>query len=152
MWLNSTAQHAIRAVVYLAAEASDGPVSVEAVAEALDAPRNYLSKTLHILVTSGVLYSTRGRGGGFWLAIDPAKLNLARVVEPFEEVGTKRCLLGRGTCSVRNPCAVHERWDQASAGIPDFFKKTTIADLLEVVREHPRSDVALDRPRRSGKQ
>jgi Rrf2 family iron-sulfur cluster assembly transcriptional regulator len=148
MWLTSTAQHAIRAAVYLAEYAGDGPVPVADVARALQAPRNYLSKTLNALVNAGVLRSTRGPGGGFQLAIAPSQLSLARVSEPFAAVGAQRCLLGRSSCDGRNPCAVHARWAAASAPTLNFFRRITIADLLRVARKDSRRAVENDRGRR----
>ena len=145
MWLTSTAQHAIRAVVYLAEHAGDGPVKVTDVARALGAPRNYLSKTLYALANAGVLHSMRGPTGGFRLAINPSQLTLAQVSEPFDEVGEKRCLLGRSACSAHNPCAVHTRWAAASGKLQAFFSTTTIADLLDVSHQDPRRGVVHDR-------
>jgi Rrf2 family iron-sulfur cluster assembly transcriptional regulator len=148
MWLASTAQDAIRAVVYLAEHAGEGPVTVTAVAKALGAPRNYLSKTLYALVNAGVLRSMRGPAGGFQLAVDPAELTLARVSEPFDEVGIKRCLLGRSQCNAHNPCAVHNRWSAASSEMQKFFRTTTVAGLLDVAEKDPRRAVVNDHRRR----
>ncbi|MEZ4585391.1 MAG: Rrf2 family transcriptional regulator [Gemmatimonadales bacterium] len=79
MWIGTTAQNAIRAVLFLAGKPDEAPVRVDEIAAALDLPRNYLSKTLHTLVRAGVLRSGRGPRGGFQLAIAPARLPLAQV-------------------------------------------------------------------------
>lgn len=148
MWLTSTAQHAIRAVVYLAEQAGDGPVNVTDIARELAAPRNYLSKTLYALVNAGVLTSMRGPTGGFQLAVDPAELTLAEITEPFERVGEQRCLLGRPACDGRNPCALHSRWSAASDAMQRFFGTTTVADVLGTVQEDPRRAVVHDHRKR----
>jgi Rrf2 family protein len=135
VWINSTAQNALRAVLYIAEHGSGGPVRVDDIAAALRCPRNYLSKTLHALVRSGVLRSTRGPGGGFQLADDPDALTLARIVGVFEPAGERRCLLGRASCGDAHPCQVHHRWAAVAAAVMDFFGDTTVADLLE---KHPR--------------
>lgn len=130
MWLSSTAQQAIHAVLCIAGSADDGPVRVDEIAAVLDCPRNYLSKTLHVLARAGVLHSERGPRGGFRLATTPERLTLARVVSPFEPVGERRCLVGRPTCSDANPCAAHKRWKKVASGVDTFFTTTTIAHLL----------------------
>ena len=130
MWLSSTAQQAINAVLCIAGSADDGPVRVDEIAAVLDCPRNYLSKTLHVLARAGVLTSERGPHGGFQLATTPERLTLARVVAPFEPVGERRCLVGRLTCSDAKPCAAHQRWKKAARGVDTFFTTTTIAHLL----------------------
>ena len=131
MWLNSTAQNALRAVLYVAEHATGEPVSVDDVAAALKCPRNYLSKTMHVLARSGVLRSVRGRHGGFQLTEPPERLTLTRVVSPFQPAGERRCLLGRATCGDARPCAAHHHWSGVASDIEAFFGETTIADLLQ---------------------
>src|SRR5690348_15389074 len=66
--LNDTAEYALRAALYIAQNGTaQKPAQAEQVAAALDIPRNYLSKILHIYTRNGVLLSTRGPNGGFWL-------------------------------------------------------------------------------------
>lgn len=133
--LSNTAEYALRAVLYLAesgADAEGTPVRVDTVSEALDVPRNYLSKTLHLLAKRGVLTSMRGPTGGFRLAIAPDALHLHEVIEPFDPIETRRsCLLGRPKCGDEDPCAAHLRWKAVSERIAAFFRETTVADLLE---------------------
>jgi Rrf2 family protein len=130
MWLSSTAQQAIHAVLCIAGSESEGPVRVDEVAAAMNAPRNYLSKTLHTLSRAGVLHSERGPRGGFRLAIDPDQLTLAQIVAPFEPVAERRCLVGRPTCGDDYPCPAHHRWKAVAAEIETFFRETTVGQLL----------------------
>ncbi|MGD8319022.1 MAG: Rrf2 family transcriptional regulator [Gemmatimonadota bacterium] len=130
MILSQTAVYALKAVLYLA-ETDDGELArVDDIADALDVPRNYLSKILHTLARSGLLASTRGPRGGFRLATDAAKVTLQQVVDPFDEVVERSgCLLGRERCSDDNPCAAHARWKAVSLGVKSFFRDTTVEDL-----------------------
>ncbi len=135
MWLNSTAQNALRAVLYLADHAADGPVRVDDIATSLRSPRHYLSKTLHALARAGVLRSARGPKGGFQLADPPDRLALSRVVGPFAPAGERRCLVGRADCGNAHPCLAHHRWVRVAAIVEDFFGQTTVADLLKQTAE-----------------
>jgi Rrf2 family protein len=130
MWLNSTAQTALRAVVHLAEHGAGMPLRTEAISNSIDSPRNYLSKTLHVLAREGILRSTRGPKGGFELVGSPADVSLAMVVEPFEPGGEKRCLFGKPKCGDTDPCPAHHRWSTVAASVEDFFQRTTIADLV----------------------
>lgn len=131
MWLSSTGQQAINAVVCIAGSADDGPVRVDEIAAATGCPRNYLSKTLYLLTRAGVLRSGRGPRGGFQLAIPPGRLALARIIAPFEPASDRRCLLGRPVCGGATVCAVHDRWMTVATGVEDFFRNTTVATLLD---------------------
>jgi Rrf2 family protein len=130
--LSQTAEYALRAVLYLA-EHSDpnAPVRVGKIADNLGIPQNYLSKILHQLAREGVLVSLRGKTGGFWLAAPPERLALSAVIMPFDRVEQRRrCLLGRPQCTDRSACAAHTRWKEVADRVAEFFRETTVADLL----------------------
>lgn len=130
MLLSQTGEYALRAVLYLAEHGADRAVQVGEMARALGLPQNYLSKTLHQLARAGVLASTRGKAGGFRLAVPPERLVLHRVVAPFGDVEERRrCLLGRTQCSDRHACAAHTRWKEVAERVSTFFRETTVADL-----------------------
>ena len=129
--LSQTAEYALRAVLYLAERSDDGTVRVGEMAQALRIPRNYLSKILHRLARAGVLASTRGKTGGFQLAVAADRLRLSEIVAPFDRVDERRrCLLGRPQCSDRTACAAHSRWKDVADTVATFFRETTVAELL----------------------
>lgn len=130
--LSHTSEYALRAVLYLADEAEEAPVRVDDVATALEVPRNYLSKILHVLAREGLLRSVRGPHGGFQLGVPPEQTKLSDVIAPFEPevVGKeRRCLLGRSGCSDLDPCPLHDRWMELSSQVREFFDGTTVADF-----------------------
>lgn len=129
--LSQTATYALRAVLHIAAHGDEEPVTVDELSEALDLPRNYLSKTLHTLAGSGLLVSVRGRRGGFRLAEVPRRLTLYHVVRPFEDLPERReCLLGRTECRDDSPCPLHGRWKSLSEQVTSFFRETTLDEVL----------------------
>jgi len=130
--LSQTAEYALRTVLYLATTDQAELSNVTDIAERLDIPRNYLSKTLHQLARAGVLTSTRGKHGGFRLTKPPSKLSLAEVVAPFDgPTGARICLLGRAACSDSDPCPAHGRWKSVSNEVSTFFRETKVSDLLQ---------------------
>lgn len=137
VWISGTTQYALRAVLFVAEHGTEEPVRVDAIAAALNVPRNYLSKTLHTLARAGVLRSGRGPRGGFQLAGQPDEISLARVAAPFDDLGSRACLLGRSSCGWKNPCSVHPHWEEVSNALQSFFRDTTIADLLGEIAERP---------------
>jgi len=147
MWISGTSQYAIRAVVHVAMHGADAPVRVGPIAEALDVPRNYLSKTLHVLAREGVLHSERGPRGGFQLAVPADRLSLSRVTAPFEDTAKRHCLLGRAQCGGAHTCAAHVRWEVVSKSLQKYFATTTIADLLGDARGDAGLPVSPPRPR-----
>lgn len=128
--LPQTAEYALRAVCYIAEREGRGPVPVSEVAAALDAPQNYLSKTLHQLGSLGVLRSVRGARGGYMLAEGSASIRLADIVQPFLAPTEHRCIMGRPRCSDDTPCGAHWRWKEVKDTTRAFFMELTVAQLL----------------------
>jgi len=129
--LSHTAEYALRAVLHIAIHGASEPCKLLSIAEALDVPKNYLSKTLHQLARAGVLRSERGPTGGFVLSKAPERMTLAEVVAPFDSARlARRCLLGKGPCSDETACAAHERWKAVGESMRRFFASTYVSDLV----------------------
>ncbi|HEX8275468.1 MAG TPA: Rrf2 family transcriptional regulator [Longimicrobiaceae bacterium] len=129
--LSQTAEHALRAVLYLAQRAPGESVAADAIADALGAPRNYLSKTLNALARQGIVSSMRGPTGGFRLAVGAERLTLEEVVRAFDEPRERgACLLGGRPCRDEHPCEAHFRWKAVARDVWEPLRRTTVADLL----------------------
>jgi Rrf2 family protein len=129
--LSATADYALRAVLYLA-RCKDGPMTADAIARGIGAPRNYLAKTLNVLARHGILSSNRGPTGGFALIVRPDELSLARLIGLFDETPrTTKCLLRDTVCSPGTPCSAHERWQGITRTAREALANTSVANLLE---------------------
>jgi len=137
--LSRTGEYALRAVIFLARNAEEQPVSGPRIAAAAGVPRKYLSAILADLVRAGLLEGTRGKSGGFQLARSAKQIRLARVMAPFEPVrsATKTCPFGNAVCGDRNPCVAHDRWTEVNAGLSCFIEETTIEDVARARSEQP---------------
>lgn len=129
--LTQTAEHALRACLYLARRPEGERVSAETIAEAVGAPGNYLAKTLKLLAREGIVSSLRGPTGGFRLEVPAHRLTVADLMTPFETPDPNpMCLLGEKPCSDRTPCEAHHRWVRTRREARAAFERTTLADLL----------------------
>ena len=127
--LSVTAEYALRAVLMLARDATRS-VRADEIAASLDAPRNYLAKTLNALAKAGIVNSTRGPLGGFSLAANPETLTVGDIASVFDASATTRmCLLRGQLCDPSHPCSAHARWSDVSDSARDAMA-TTIAALL----------------------
>lgn len=136
--ISATAEHAVRAVLYLARHPASGALSADAIAAELGAPRNYLAKTLNALAKAGIVRSTRGAAGGFTLTVPAETLTIARIISPFDDhARSPACLLKNKACDPLTPCAVHAQWSAIVGHASLRFETTTVADLLEDVPVEP---------------
>lgn len=136
--LTQTAEHALRALLFLAQRPGAGSVPADEIADAIGAPRNYLSKTLNALARRGIVSGTRGARGGFQLLVDPAELPIARVIDEFAPPSPHElCLLGGRKCDSAFPCLAHRRWLRMWEESQAPLRSTTLADLLDPERAAP---------------
>jgi len=127
--LSKTAEYALRTVACLAAE----PGRVErahVLADQTQVPRRYLNKVLRDLVTSGLVASRPGPGGGYILARSPNDISLLDVVNavaPLERI--RHCPLGLPSHTTL--CPLHKELDRAYAATEEAFAKVTMGQLLQ---------------------
>src|SRR5437762_851884 len=84
MELSRTVAYAIRATVELAQMEPNCPIPGREIASRGEMPERFLVQVLHALVLSGVLRSTRGMSGGYYLARDPNTITLLDILESFD--------------------------------------------------------------------
>jgi len=130
--LSRTAEHALRAALFLARAERRELITAAEVAAALGTPPNYTAKTLRQLARRGVLWSVRGPHGVFSLSVEPSELSVALVVDAVDEVEERspRCLLGDRLCDAGHPCAAHRSWTEVHERTSALLERTTLADLL----------------------
>lgn len=84
MRLSARVDYALRAVVELAAAASDAPVSAERLARAQEIPGKFLESILVQLRRGGVVHAQRGPDGGYRLARPAKEISLADVIRVID--------------------------------------------------------------------
>jgi Rrf2 family transcriptional regulator, iron-sulfur cluster assembly transcription factor len=128
--LSQTTEYALRAMLYLSRDRGRTFRPSRSIAEALQAPPRYLSKTLGRLVAAGMLESTRGPGGGVRLARPAERISLADVINVFEEDSRVRsCLLSAECCIEPGPCESHGLWCRLQEQALGPFQQTTLEEL-----------------------
>lgn len=131
--LSQTAEHALRAMLFLSRDGGGEYRPSNTIAEALKAPPRYLARTLSDLVAAGLLESTRGPGGGVRLARSPSAITVAEVVGMFEEPAKVPPCLSRGGRCGDDPCASHVLWCRLKEQALVPFRQTTLDELARGV-------------------
>lgn len=129
--ISKTGLHMIRALVALSKIPPDTCIGAAALADEIDAPRNYLGKLLNTLSRQGLITAQKGGNGGVKLARPANEISLFEVVEPFEGVSRwEECFLGHKVCSDETPCVAHASWKPIREAYLAFLRTKTIADLV----------------------
>ena len=106
------ADYAMRVALHLAAIRADGrtTASCAEVARDMGVPYRFLRKIVRRMVVSGLILSSRGRGGGLSLARRPRHISLLDVIDAMGETGVtlSRCLARDGSCVRAKGCRIHD--------------------------------------------
>ena len=84
MKLSRTVSYAVRATLQLARSDSSAPVPCSKLASEGDMPERFLLQILRVLVTHGILRSTRGVEGGYSLTRTADQISLLEVIEAID--------------------------------------------------------------------
>ncbi len=75
--------YSMRTLMYLSVH-RDRRCTVKEISDAFGISLNHTVKIVHNLVKLGYVESAKGRGGGVWLALDPEKIRLGKLVVELE--------------------------------------------------------------------
>lgn len=128
-----TAEYALRAAVWLARDPEQTEAATE-LAERTKIPRRYLHKVLQQLVQAGLVRSQPGPGGGYALALDPARISILDVVNavsPLERI--RHCPLGLP--SHTRLCPLHRELDAVYASTEKALARVTLSQILKSTRD-----------------
>jgi Rrf2 family iron-sulfur cluster assembly transcriptional regulator len=144
MLLSPTARQALRALIFLATREGSGPVLGRDIADAEGIPRPFLAKILLVMRNRGLVRSTKGPGGGYYLAGPAGDIMVRDVIEAFDghhDLG-RVCVLGLDQCSDEEPCALHVQWKHFREEMERTMWNLTLAEAastLEKKRTRPQS-------------
>ena len=125
-------EYGMQAILYLAAQEMGTMVSSDEISKVLKIPREFISKILQSLRESGLIFSTKGKAGGFGLAKDPSRIKLIDVVLAIDGLDIfDNCVLGFPECSPTHPCPVHETWGVLRTQTYDMLTKETVDKLKD---------------------
>ena len=135
MLYSKTCEHAIRALAYLASRPTGDLCLVDEIAEAEDMPRPFTSKILRDLVRAGLLTSSRGPGGGYALAREPADVSLLEIQQIIDGIGNlDRCAVGLAACNDYAPCPLHDEFKPLRESIRAYLEDTTLAEMAGALK------------------
>ncbi len=135
MILSRTSQYAIQALIYVATRPPGEPILNRKVAEYLGVPTAYLAKIMQSLCRGNLLYSFRGRQGGFCLREGAEKTDLMQIVTLIEGAGLiENCVLGLKVCSDETACPVHSKWKPIKEKIVALLHEQTLDRLSIAVQ------------------
>ena len=131
MRLTTKGRYAVTAMLDLALNAKDRPITLADISQRQGISLSYLEQLFSRLRKNGLVDSARGPGGGYKLSRPAGEVCVADVITAVDEkVDAMRCG-GKGDCQNGGSCLTHELWCELSNQIYDFLRGITLGDLVE---------------------
>ncbi len=133
--LSKKSQYAFKALMYLAQNADQGPVLIAEIAKKKKIPLKFLENILLELKKAGVLESKKGKGGGYYFAVPPSQVPVAKV---FRLLDGPIALLPCVSLNFYERC---KNCDEKSCGLHDMMANVRDA-TLKVLEKRTVADIA----------
>ena len=134
MKVSSRGEYGVRAMVALAKNYGQGPMSIAAVAQSSSVPMAYLEQLIGPLRKAGLVKSTRGAHGGYQLTRDPSDVRVGEVYRVMEgPVAPMDCVsedITEQTCPLIDGCETRPVWLRMREAIVSTLDSTTLGDLI----------------------
>jgi len=131
MRLTTKGRYAVTAMLDLALNAKDRPITLADISQRQGISLSYLEQLFSRLRKQDLVSSARGPGGGYRLSRDASEINVAQVIEAVDEkVSVTRCG-GKGDCQNGEACLTHKLWCSLSDQIHGFLNGISLGDLVE---------------------
>ena len=128
---SKTCEYGLRAVIFIAQESEQGKkTGVKEIARHIGSPEHFLAKILQSLSKQGLIQSTKGPKGGFYLPEAGFDTSLAAIVHAIDgDQLFTGCAMGLKNCSAKNPCPLHKEFGAIRNDITELLNKTTIGQF-----------------------
>jgi Rrf2 family protein len=134
MKLSKKSEYACLAMIDLSMHYDEEFIKIIDISTRWSIPKKFLEQILMMLKTSGYVRSKKGSEGGYQLAKDPSKINLAEIIRLIDGA-----IAPVGSVSVyfyeNTPLEQHKKITSLLSDIRNYvsdkLEKTTFADLIE---------------------
>lgn len=143
MRLSTKGRYAVTAMLDLAINDSEGPVTLAEISQCQGISLSYLEQLFAKLRSNGLVLGVRGPGGGYRLGKPADKISIADIIRAVDEsLDVRRCE-GTKDCQDGDRCLTHELWNELSDRLEKFLDGITLADYSQ--RPDVRERVAASR-------
>jgi Rrf2 family iron-sulfur cluster assembly transcriptional regulator len=128
MKLSSKGQYAIKAMINLAVNYNNKPVTLTEISASHTISLSYLEQLFSILRSSGLVQGVRGPGGGYRLGKSPDQISVADIIISIEETANKT---KREEDPDSEKCIANSLWDEFSGQFTTYLNSISLADIIK---------------------
>lgn len=144
MRLTTKGRFAVTAMIDLALNDGDGPVTLAEISRRQKISLSYLEQLFGKLRRQSLVNSTRGPGGGYTLARKCEEVSVADIILAVDEAVDATQCGGMENCHDDHKCLTHDLWSNLNAHIFVYLRNVSLAALVIQHREQrARAQVAV---------
>jgi len=147
MRLTTKGRFAVTAMLDLALNEVDRPVTLAGISERQEISLSYLEQLFSRLRRNGLVKSVRGPGGGYRIAKALDAISVSDIISAVDEqIDATQCG-GSENCHDERRCMTHELWASLNVKILEYLSGVSLADLVASQREGKK--IVIPEPRRN---
>jgi len=137
MRLTTKGRFAVTAMVDLAMNGGDGPVTLGDISERQRISLSYLEQLFGKLRRNSLVSSVRGPGGGYLLAKPASGMSVSEIIRAVDEpIDATQCG-GKENCRDDQKCITHDLWTDLNRHIFDYLGSVTLSELVRKQADKP---------------
>ncbi len=135
MRLTTKGRFAVTAMLDLALNEVDRPVTLAGISERQEISLSYLEQLFSRLRRSGLVKSVRGPGGGYRIAKALETISVSDIITAVDEqIDATQCG-GNENCKDEGRCMTHELWSSLNVKILEYLSGVSLAELVASQRD-----------------
>lgn len=125
-------------MIFIAKQSKEGvKIGIKEIANGIDSPEHFIAKILQDLSRKGLVQSTKGPNGGFYLDETNLGCSLADIVKVVDgEKIFSGCGLGLKQCSESHPCPIHNEFKHVRHQIQIMLEKSKLGKFTEELEQN----------------
>ncbi|HQR50165.1 MAG TPA: Fe-S cluster assembly transcriptional regulator IscR [Methylophilaceae bacterium] len=135
MRLTTKGRFAVTAMLDLALNEVDRPVTLSGISERQEISLSYLEQLFSRLRRNGLVKSVRGPGGGYRIAKKHEDISVSEIIRAVDEqIDATQCG-GSEDCHGERRCMTHDLWSSLNVKILEYLSGVSLAELVASQRE-----------------
>ena len=137
MKLSTKGRYGLRAMVDLAVNSQNGPVSISSIAKRQNISENYLEQIIALMKKAGLVYSHRGAGGGYQILKPLNEISVGDIIIALEgDLNIVNCpgfsdsdSKDTTECETSDLCVTKYVWGKVNLAIKETFDSISLEEL-----------------------
>lgn len=132
MKFSTKTRYGIRAILEIALNRDENGIYQKEIAQNQDISYKYLDQIMNALKVAGLVTKAAGRKSGYVLTRNPSEITVYDIHNAFEPgICVIDCMAVNFSCEREKFCSLRGFWGQLNNQIIEYFKSTTIKDLMD---------------------